>query len=1013
MLKSVLNHPLPVLLATVLIALAGLAGLRSLPVDLFPHLDYPLVNVISHYPAGTAEDMELLVTRPLEQALSGLAQVKRIRSSSTPGSSQITVEFAWGVGILQARQLVSSRLANAQLPKGVSPVLQQIGASLAMLSTYTLSGGDPIALRAWAQYQLAPRLRSVPGVARLEVMGGGERAWRIDLNPLALKQFKLTAQDIAEAVRAASVLDTGGYVQAQGRDLLVRTDGRLSDVKSLRHVSLGRRADGQPLTLEQVAQVYEGALPQRYVIRVDGQPAVAFNVQKQAGASTLAVSEAVAAALARTALPEGAHLTRFYDQAQIIGLSYANLRNNLLLGALLAIAAVVWVLGRRRASFIIAVSFPLVLLATFGAMAMLGLGLNLMTLAALTVALGLMDDDAVVVLENIERHQGLGKTPWQSALDGTAEVFAADVSGTLTVLAAFVPLLLIGGLAGRLFTPFALTFVLVIFFSLLFSLTLIPLAAAYWGRSGQVASQGMGARWLVRLGVWNLRLLDHLMAHRRKTLAATSALFIISLALLGFNSMRFLPLLDENSLLLSYQLAPGTALGETDRVGAALSKQLLAMPSISHVFRRTGSPDASFYLEGTEAGELVLRLDRTQASDPQAVRAQVEQFLAEQAGVIGRVNEPTTEKLDESFSGLPGLFGITLYGEDLPTLYSAAARVEAAAGQVGGLVNVVNNTKIAVDQLRVAVDRAALARFDVSAEAVAQAVRVAMQGEHVSELLVAQRPIAVFLRYGAPYRADLEGLARVQVPNRQGQLFSLAQLGRIEPLSSYPLIEHQQGVRSLTLGAEIEGNPFSVMAQLQQRLHDLQLPKTISWAFSGEYGQLLQTGGQMLWVVLAASLLVYGVIAMQLGNLLDPLVVLTKLPLDFMGAALALVVTRQHLDLTVAIGFVTLIGVSTNNGIMLLTFTRSLRAQGLSAMEAVREAVRLRTRPMLLTHLTTLLALIPAALGLGSGPQLLQPLGIMLFGGLTAGTVLSLNLLPVIYMSTERWRRPVSADASV
>ncbi|HEB54741.1 MAG TPA: efflux RND transporter permease subunit, partial [Gammaproteobacteria bacterium] len=508
---------------------------------------------------------------------------------------------------------------------------------------------------------------------------------------------------------------------------------------------------------------------------------------------------------------------------------------------------------------------------------------------------------------------------------------------------------------------------------------------------------------------FNLRLLDVLLRHRIKTLLLIVVMLLGSLALLAFNPARMLPLLDEDSLLLSYGLAPGTSLAESNRVGDDLERRLLALPAVKGVFRRTGSPGSSFYIEGQNEGELVLRLDQDKAPDPQVVKAEVNRLLANTVGVVGRVSEPTTEKLDESLSGMPALFGITLYGTDLKQLYASAARVEKAAREVDGLSNVVNNTRVPVDQVRLAIDRAALARFDVDAATVAQAVHTAMQGESLTQVVIDQQPIDIFLRYVLPRRDSLAGLRQVQVPDHRGHLIPLSQLARIESLSSYPLIEHQRGIRTLTLTAGIEGNPFAVIRRLDQRLAELKLPQDIQWSYTGEYGQLLHSGGQMLWLLLSSALLVYGIISVQLGNLLDPAVVLSKLPLDFMGAALALFITRQPLDLTVAIGFITLIGVATNNGIMLLTFTRNFRRQGLDAVAAVREAVRLRSRPMLLTHLTTLLALIPAALGWGNGPQLLQPLSIMLFGGLTAGTLLSLNLLPVIYVMTERWRKPLAS----
>ena len=1008
MLARLLRYPVAVILGVVLLGVGGLASLRSLPVDLFPRLDYPLINIVTHYPAGTAEDVEQLVTRPIENAMLGLTNLRRVRSVSAPGFSQVTVEFTWGLGVLQARQLVSSRLAAVSLPAGTRPELENIGTSLAMLSTYTLRGGDPVALRAWARYRLAPRLAALPGVARVQVMGGAAAAWRIDVDPLALERHHLTLAGVARAVRAANVLDTGGYLAAHGRDLLIRTDGRLLRIADLQAVTVAHGPDGRPVRLGDVAHVYPGARPQRYVITSDRLPAVAFTIQKQPGASTLAVSRAVDEQLQRITLPAGVRLQKFYDQAEIIGLAYRNMRNNLLMGALLAIVAIFLVLGRNRASLVVAATFPLVVLATFAAMGVFDLGLNLMTLGALTVAIGLIDDDAIVVLENIDRHRDLGKPPLQAALDGTREVLAPDVAGTLTVLAAFVPLVVVTGLAGRLFQPFGLTFAFVLLFSLLLSLTLIPLAAAHWMRSRPRAADTLGARYIHWVGHWNLRLLDRLLAHRGKTIALTVLLFFGSLALLAFNPARLLPLLDEDSLLLSYGLAPGSALAESNRVGDELAQRLLAMPEVKAVFRRTGSPGASFYIERPNEGELVVRLDRARAPDPLAVKDRLDALLAATPGVIGRITEPTTEKLDESFSGLPALFGITLYGNALAPLYAAAGKVEAAARQVPGISNVINNTKVPVDQIRIRPDRAALARFGVTVEAMAQAVRLAMQGDVVGQVVIEQQPIDLFLRYANAHRRTLADLRKVRVPNAEGDRIPLAQLATIESIASYPQIEHQHGLRSLTLTAEIEGNPLAVMARLDKAIAALHLPPDIQWAYTGEYGQFLHTGGQLLWVLLASALLVYGIIAVQLGSLLDPAVVLVKLPLDFMGAALALFLTRQHLDLTVAIGFITLIGVATNNGIMLLTFTRDFRRRGLDAATAVREAVRVRTRPMLLSHLTTLLALIPAALGLGQGPQLLQPLGIMLFGGLTTGTLLTLNILPVIYVATERWRRPVT-----
>jgi multidrug efflux pump subunit AcrB len=516
---------------------------------------------------------------------------------------------------------------------------------------------------------------------------------------------------------------------------------------------------------------------------------------------------------------------------------------------------------------------------------------------------------------------------------------------------------------------------------------------------------GIGARWIQTLERLNLRLLDHFLQHRTITIMTASLILLAGTGLLVFNPARLLPLLDENSLLVSYQLPPGTSLAESNRMGDRLEKEILALPGVRSVFRRTGSPEASFYIEGPDQGELVVRLDRSGKYSPTTLKYDLDELIQKMDGVIGRVNEPTSEKLDESFSGLPAIFGITLFGTNLDELYTAAAKVEAAAHKLPGLTDVVNITMIPVDQLSIRLDPDTLALCRVSAADAARAIHLAIQGKTVCEVVRDQMPVPVFLRFQADSRRRLQDIEQIAVPTTDGGTVALSQVADIRQSSSHPTITHQYGLRSLTLTAEIDGNPLTVIRDLDTILAGLHLPLGIQVAYTGEYGQLIKTASQMFWVLLGSALLVYGIITLQLDNLLDPLVVLVKLPLDFSGAALALYLTRQPIDLTVFIGFITLIGVSTNNGIMLLTFARKFRKQGMEAMEAIREAARVRTRPMILTHLTTLLALIPASIGFGDGPQLLQPLGIMLFGGLTSGTLFTLSLLPTIYMATERWRK--------
>ena len=1011
MFEKLLKRPIIIIFAALLLMLAGISSLRGISVDLFPDLNYPLINVITHFPAGSAEDMEQLITRPIESAMMGLNELQRVRSTSAPGFSQVTIEFVWGVNAEQARQRVFSRLAQIKslLPNNAEPTLENIGSSLARLSTYLLKSSDPAKLRTWVDTQLSPQLARLKGVARVHVMGGNVLTWRVDIDPIKLQQSQTNIIQVSEAIKKANVLDTGGYIAQQGRDLLIQTDGRLQSIDDLKKVFIRQSEAGYPVVLADVANIYQGAKPQRYQVSQNTLPAVAVTIQKQAKASSLVVSNEVDNLLNTLKLPLGVEISKFYDQAEIIGLTYKNMRNHLIIGAVLAIMVVVFILGYSRTSLVIALTFPLTVLATFWVMHVLNLGFNLMTLGALTVAIGMVADDAIIVLENIDRHQRLGGTPWQATIRGTKEILAADISGTLTILAAFAPLVLVNGLAGRLFHPFGLSFSILLLFSLLISVTVIPLAAIYWSKN-EIKNNAvnnkisLADRLVQKVTKLNINLLDYFIKYKKSTFVSAAILLVASSLLLTFNPMRFLPLLDEHSLMLSYQLAPGTSLKESNRIGQLLEKQILLNPNVSGVFRRTGSPESSFYLEGTNQGELLVRLKNKPEINVLKIKSSLEQLLNNMPGIVWRVNEPTSEKLDESFSGMPTMFGITIFGTDLSSLYKAAGQVEKAAKHTAGVFGVVNNTKIAIDQLQVKLSPENLALRNVQAKQAATAVKQAIQGEILTTVIKNQQNIGVFLRYDDKYRTSVEHINKVLVPNIQGRNILLSQIAEIEQHSVFPAIEHQYGLRSLTLSAEIEGDPLSIIKRLTKNIAKLNLPSEIQVRYTGEYQKLIDTSIQMIGVILGAALLVYGIIALQLGNLLDPFIVLVKLPLDFIGAALALFVTQQPLDLTILIGFVALIGVSTNNGIMLLTFTQKLRKQGLDALSAVKEAARLRTRPMLLTHLTTLLALIPAALGFGEGPQLLQPMGIMLFGGLSVGALLTLNFLPVIYVATEKWR---------
>jgi len=989
---------------------AGLMAYRAMPVDILPDLNYPLVNIVTQIPGASPEDVEFLVTRPIENALKGSLNLVRLASETTPGMSRISASFAWGTDALDARQVVSSRLAQVQsaLPPNVVPHVENLGTSLLEVAGYRVTGPqDPMWLEDWARYMLAPAIRGVPGVADVFVMGAGRRAFRVDADADRLAQAGLSLSDLEAALRNGHAFGTGRSFNEYGRAWSVQIDGRVKTADDLARLAVGEHDDGLPIRLGEVAEVTEAPLPQSYVTTVDGNPATLFTVLKQPGASTLDVCLGVRSTLNDQAasFPHGVMIDSYYQQSDILTAVFGSLRDNLWQGAMMTALALLIVLGRGRVIVLLLTAIPLSILFALAWMNRMGLGLNLMTLAALIVVVGMIVDDAVIVVENITRHAELGKQPMAAVIDGMREILGPDLSGTLTTIVALGPLVLLTGLPGHFAAPFSWAFIAVLTGSLLFSLTIVPVGMFGLLRRGRhVHSRKGSSRVVALLAAGNAQVLNTVMRYRTLTILLLLVAFCASGALVTGNPIHGIPDLGERTLLVSTILPFGTTLSETDRVGRGAEMRFLGIPHVAHTTRRVGSPESSYFVEGPNHSEVAVELDRAGAEPErrEEVRNGLVRILDSVPGSVYRINEPTIEKMDESLAGTPAVFGITLVGPSTTELIEASARIEAAAVRVPGVGSIMNNTKIPADTLRLEVDREAAARFDLTPAAVVTQLETALAGRVVTQTLIGERVVPVFVRLSPNLRRRPED---VLLKTPSGSIIHAGEVVRLNRIQSPPTVEHLQGARTLTLPAEIEGNPFRIMRDLRQAIGGLDLPSDIRVTFTGQLPTMIEAGIRLSVIAVVSIILIFTVMALQFRSLLDPFVVLLKIPIDFAGGALALWITRQPLDITIVLGVVTLAGVSVNNGIVLVDFIRRRREDGHDLHESVRDAVAVRFRPIVLTGLTTIFALIPAAMGWGTGPALLAPLGVFLAGGLLAGMPLTLNVLPVLYVSLERFRR--------
>jgi len=994
----------------IFMALAGIYSARQMSVDLFPNLDIPVVNIITHYAGASPEDMELLVSRPIENEMRSISGVKRVASTSIQGISQVTAEFNWGTTIRDARQLVQARLARLEgrLPAGLTPRLENIGTTLQEVCGYVIyGGGDMVTLRNIVRHDLGGRLMGVDGVSSVEVLGGDQRAFYVVIEPEVLIRLHLTVDDIVSTLKLHNMSAVTGYLDQSGREYLIRGDARLKTIEDIR--ALPVRNDGtKPVLLGDVADVFEGRAPKHYTVHGDAVRAVALIVRKQPGASTIRVVRGVDEALPKlkNLLPAGAHIKKFYDQSEIIKESQNEIVNDLAIGALLAVLVLYFFLGSIRPTLIVALTIPITFLATLAIMKWLGMSLNVITMTALTLAIGMIVDDAIVVAENIFRHAKSTTKADEASIEGAVEIAGPDASGTFTTVVAFLPLVLMTGLAALFMRPFGLTISAALLVSLFLSLTLVPtLFSRQKGRSF-IKNDFPGARLLAPLDTALQAVLRF--SFRRKRLVLIVAFLTLGPAGLTvfLGRASFLPPIDEGAILIEYVMPPGTSLKESNRIGDNLDRIALADKDVSCVYRRTGSPGSGYQIEGVNKGELLIKLkskgERTRSVEE--IMRPLKEAYSKLNGVVFLYHQPTQEKIDESFSGLPALFGVTIYGTDMNTLIALADKVETVLVKEPGVSNVVNNTKVKVPQIDVRINYPSLAQYGVDVATVLSTLESARFGHEATRIIRQKEDVPVLVRMDVSEPFDIERIKQLPIETDLGEWLPLERVAEVRVSHAPSAITRLNGQRQVTLLAEVEGNILSVVKDLQPQFQSLDLPEGYSIDFTGQYHVLIETAIDLALAVLAAMVMIYLIMAMQFGSWLQPLIILVTVPLSLVGALIGLFLTRQGIDVSVGMGTLTLVGIAVNNAIVLIDFANTERASGKNITDALLSAASVRLRPILLTTLTTIAALLPTAIGTTVGSRIFQPFAVTVISGLVGGVVATLIIIPTIALGVPHHR---------
>ncbi len=1001
-LRFIIGNPLLVFFMVIVLGIGGIFSFMRLPVDLFPKLSVPVVNIISHLPAASPEDMDLLVTRPIGDEMRSIPGVKRVASTSVEGLSRVTVQFGWGTTIRDARQLVQARLArlSGTLPQGAAPRLENIGTTLQEVCGYVIFGaGNPVTLRNRVQYDLAGELMGIKGVSSVEVLGGDRRAFDVILRPEKLKALHLSLEKIISALKTRPGVSVAGFINRSAREYLIRGDARVRGLSDIRAIPITGSGE-QTVLLGEIADVRAGRAPRHYIVHGNGIPAVALIIRKQTGASTSRVVARVEKAMARlrTLLPAGTTVKKFYDQSEIIRESQGEIVRDLLIGTGLAILILFFFLAAWRPTLIVAATIPITFLATLILMKWAGLTLNVITMTALALAVGMIVDDAIVVAENIFRHANSTANITEACVEGTREIAGPDASGTFTTIAAFLPLGMVSGIAGLFLKPFGFTISAALFISLVLSLTLVPMLFSSKRKAAIVRENHPGPRLVRLLGKGLRSALTFTFRHKALTLILATAFLGLGGLTLFLSRASVLPPIDEGAILIEYVMPPGTSLRESNRIGGLLDKIALRIPDVTCVYRRTGSPENSYMIEGVNRGELMIKLapkGKRHHSLTDIMRS-LRHAYAKIPGVVFLYHQPTQEKIDESFSGLPALFGVTLYGNTPAALISLAHRVETVLSADPAIHNVVNNTKIKSPIIQVRLNNAHLGLYGFTVPEVFDTLKAARFGVEATQVIRQGSAIPVLVKLALKNPLTLPLLKRLPIPNGDGTSVPLSRIAEVHILHVLPAITRLNGQREITLLAEVEGNIPKVVARLREKLKHVSLPPGYHFAFTGQYKVLIATAWEMAEAIFMAVLLIYLIMALQFSSWLQPLVILLTIPLSLVGALIALFATRQGVDISVGMGAFTLVGIAVNNAIVLMDYANKEIKKGLDPRQALLSAATIRLRPILMTTFTTLFALLPVAIGTTVGSKIFQPFAITVIGGLISATLGTLIVVPTL-----------------
>jgi heavy metal efflux system protein len=1028
MITRILQQSFRAPLLTALLVAAGTSigalWLQDLRRDVFPDLSAPIFNVITQNPAMGAEELETAIAIPLEVALAGLPDVRRVRSNSQLGVTQVTIEFDPNADYYRSRQFVAERVAqvSGQLPDGTDPpLISSLTGRLNEIFEFTLEAepgaADLMALRDLAEFEVNNRLVAVPGVAAVERLGGYLRQFQIQLDPERMAARRVSLDEVTHAVEESNVNASGGIIAQGSIEWTVRALGRAHTVEDIRATVVTRRGD-VPVLLGDVADVREGAAVRRGVAhRLNGE-VVSARVIKQFGADTMVVAAGIRAAVEeiRRGLPKGVQLRVVYDQSELVASALGGVSRAVMLGGVFVVIVILILLGNVRAALVVTFTIPLSIALGGLLLRPLGVGLNTMTLGGLAIAVGLLVDAAIIMAENI-LHRLAGAQSRQErrerALHAAAEVARPIVFATLIVIVVFLPLFGMSGIEGRMYQPLAAAVMAAMAAALILAVTIVPIAAAALLKPSRSQSDDDVA--LIRvIKRWYAPALDRSLKHPAAVLGLTLLIAIPAVVVGTRIGSDFMPELDEGAFLLQTVLPAEASLDEVDRLNHGVEDALRAVPEVEDVVRRTGRAERTEDPMPHTISDVLVVLKPDRPRPLGEIETDMRERLEGMPGIAVLFTTPLGMRIDEGLGGTPADLAVRIFGPELDQLAELAEQAEGLISGVDGIADLRAEQLTGLPQLQIAVNREATARVGLAPGDVIRAVRVGLVGEEQSQIWVGQRRFDLVVRLRDDRRDNFDAIRTLLIDGHDGTKIPLGQLADVSQTFGPGAIRRESGMRRIAVEASVTGRDLSSTAAEVRGIltQKLQLPAGYFFDLGGRVESQARASSALGIAIGAALFGVFVLLLIALGSAVEAAMILATVPVAFVGGILALLIAGETWNVSSLVGLIGLFGIAVQNSLVLVTQTRSLMAEGHKLPAAVREASIGRVRPKLMTAGTATLGLLPLLVLQLHGTEIERPLAIVMIGGLVTSTMFTLFVLPTFYLQVHGWlERPASRQA--